>query len=796
MPEDKNRLDTRSLEIGSQQKVYGLVKELKDVALPPTAEADGTDIYSQMHDALRAQNDAQFGISSSVETVDGEKAWLRDATAAPGGAATPAQEQLIQANNMRLRCLSRVRAIDHALSKKYPGDTRLRERIKTHFLKFTTGNDFSKGAEAAFDTGLIGILNQANLTQGVETKEDAEALLTYYRNLSSLVMPARPMITLSYDSGNGVLLRETQYPVTTKTDKQLAEMDALSDMTLYPLAKDKTAHTLGNLASQEADKLFVDLMKDNTRMLAAQARKTHLVGTKNAFIVKTELVFDVSEDNLNQKKKAKGEGDNVMWCARTGSPTYLGKEQKGEDGFERRKTHTKENLEQIRMAAKERTGEKLSLHMTILNTDMPHEGQDLIYRVVRSATENSSHQITSMPTNLPGTFYSPQVAPAFQDQVQTGGSTPLNQLRRVDLASKVARKAAQGKDYLSVIFCASGQDRTGTAVEKMKKDWMAERYETEQVKGSEEDRARSIASLCDKGFNAGEMTTHAVPTAAKMKLDSQPKKFGFSDPEMTAEQSGKLYGVDAKLNKKNPVSGKLLYLTNPSKLQVSEYEAQYERCKALVLDKEGQYNEQLKKQLQGILAQAHSLYQRGSMNSKSLSELSEVLTCCECAMKHEAQARTDEGPAMKDEASELQKKKVQKNLDRMAGVSAKLSSREPNSAWKRLGEALQSFVNTIASIFQINVTLDFSLVRDAEAPVVPEETKGVSSSTLASEVEKFKQVLESIENDKKKDGVPDKNAQSFHSAQGLVSDDDDDAQSFYSAEGSEEDRKDNSLTNG
>ncbi len=793
MPEDKNRLDTRSLEIGSQKKVYGLVKELKDVALPPTAEADGTDIYSQMHDALRAQNDAQFGISSSVETVDGEKAWLRDATAAPGGAATPAQEQLIQANNMRLRCLSRVRAIDHALSKKYPGDTRLRERIKTHFLKFTTGNDFSKGAEAAFDTGLIGILNQANLTQGVETKEDAEALLTYYRNLSSLVMPARPMITLSYDSGNGVLLRETQYPVTTKTDKQLAEMDALSDMTLYPLAKDKTAHTLGNLASQEADKLFVDLMKDNTRMLAAQARKTHLVGTKNAFIVKTELVFDVSEDNLNQKKKAKGEGDNVMWCARTGSPTYLGKEQKGKDGFERRKTHTKENLEQIRTAAEERTGEKVSLHMTILNTDMAHEDQDLIYRGVRSATENSSHQITSMPTNLPGTFYSPQVAPAFQDKVQTGGSTPLNQLRRVELASKVARMAAQDNKYLSVIFCASGQDRTGTVVEKMKKDWMAERYQFELKSQdlSEEDRSRSITSLCDKGFNAGEMTTHAVPTAAKMKLDSQPKKFGFSDPEMTAEQSGKLYGVDAKLNKKNPVSGKLLYLTNPSALQVSEYHAQYERCKALVLDEKGQHNEQLKEQLQGILAQVHSLYERGPMNSKSLSELSEVLTCCECAMKHEAQARTDEGPAMKDEAqamkdeaqartdegpartdeaSELQKKKVQKNLDRMAGVSAKLSSREPNSAWKRLGEALQSFVNTIASIFQINVTLDFSLVRDAEAPVVPEETKGVSSPTLASEVEKFKQVLESIEN-------------------GNVSDDDD------LSSDSAEDSDDNPLTN-
>jgi hypothetical protein len=252
--------------------------------------------------------------------------------------------------------------------------------------------------EKEFDTQLIQALHEVNLTTGCYTAKDAEQLLFHYRNLSSLLTPASKMITLTYNEQYKLAIKEINHPVTEKTATQLNALDALSKINPYPMKGHKNAHNIRNLATQEADALFLDLMKQDDYSLPAQARKTHLVGTKNAFIVETQVFFNVeSADKQLESPNA------TLWLARTGSPVYVGKGEKDDDI----QTHTIENLHQIRETAKKLMGVKaLDLHLMSLNTDTVLENQDRIIRHERKATENSSDAMTLIPTNVQGTFSS------------------------------------------------------------------------------------------------------------------------------------------------------------------------------------------------------------------------------------------------------------------------------------------------------------------------------------------------------------------------------------------------------
>ena len=252
--------------------------------------------------------------------------------------------------------------------------------------------------ERDFNTFLIKQLHEANLTQGVTTKEDAEKLLFHYRNLSSLLVPARTMVTLTYDKTNDVLHRETQYPVTKKTQAQKAAIEQLSDINPYPLKVDKTAHTAQKQAMQVADSLFMDLMLQDDRALPAQTRKTHLAGAKNAFIVKNELFFDAAAKGI------KPDADSTLWLARTGVPVYVGK---GETA-ERIQFHTRENIEQIRSAATKLTDKNLTLHLTTLNTNTFLEKQSKMIGVLKAVIredKNSKDSMSIASTNIQGTFH-------------------------------------------------------------------------------------------------------------------------------------------------------------------------------------------------------------------------------------------------------------------------------------------------------------------------------------------------------------------------------------------------------
>lgn len=180
--------------------------------------------YSEISDLLREANDAQFGIVSTYD--EASTAWVRDATQSiPLSDRIPHDHPVLDANNALLRCLSRLRPIDYAIGQKGEKNSEeIRRRMKEEFsaissLILSIANDSNisdeekreqiKNAEKQFNTLLVRNLHDAHLAEGCETKEDAEKLLFHYRNLSSVLEPARTLITLTYDATAKVFQRET-----------------------------------------------------------------------------------------------------------------------------------------------------------------------------------------------------------------------------------------------------------------------------------------------------------------------------------------------------------------------------------------------------------------------------------------------------------------------------------------------------------------------------------------------------------------------------------------------------------
>jgi hypothetical protein len=554
-----------------------LVPWLSNQRLPEYREGEASvSFYDNITDLLREVSDAQFGI---VSTLSASGEWVRDATD-----ATPLKDRVadgrslhdsprILGNNALLRCLSRLRAIDYALSKKYPDDNALRERIKGSFIALTQamlskaeGTDsYEKKLkeierlETEFNTGLVEVLHEAGLAKGCKTAADAEKLLAHYRNLSSLLVPARTLVTLTYDEKAKVFHRETQYPVTKKSNAQKLAIEELRG--IGSTAK-KTAHTVRNAAMQEADSLFVDLMLMDDRALPAQTRKTHLAGAKNAFIVKNELIRvpEGADPEAFLLFNDEASAEDTLWLARSATPVYTGP---GETE-KRIQQHTRENLEQIRRAAGERMGLGIyhypSIHVITLNTVSPTEDQSVMVRHIYEATrgkkpvpgsEGLRDDVSYMPTNLDGTFRFLDIAPALQREMHTStkkaprGSAPFQKATRLDSVTRVMLAAAR-PDRLSMVQCASGQDRTGTAVEKTVQKWLKGRYDSLPKDHIVEARAM--------GGNAAEIASHHIPGSPGMKsLSIANNQLGQRRPTFSEPAMREFYRKSADMNKENKV---------------------------------------------------------------------------------------------------------------------------------------------------------------------------------------------------------------------------------------------------
>lgn len=581
-----------------------LTSWLSGQSLPEYGD-DGSSVsfYDQVTDLLREANDARFNIVSKL-SESGE--WVRDARA-----ATPLAERIeddrslhdspyILGNNALLRCLSRLRAIDYALAKQLPDDPSLRNKLKNLFntlaatmLSTAKGSDSydaklkaMQQLETQFNTELVKILHDAGLAQGCKTAADAEALLAHYRNLSSLLVPARTLVTLTYDERARVLHRETQYPVTEKRKTQLEAIERLRSVNPNPDKEEISAHTVRNEAMQTADSMFVDLMKMPDRALPAQTRETHLAGAKNAFIVKNELISVPEGADPDALLAGESSVENTLWLARSATPVYTGPGET-KAGIQ---AHTRENLEQILTKAHRlrRLGayDPLSIHVTTLNTDSFLKNQSRMVAHVYDATRKHGpsvgreDDVSYMPTNEEGTFRFLDIAPALQSEMRARGesaprgSAPLQKATRLSSVTQVVLAAAK-HDRLSVVQCASGQDRTGTAIEKATQQWLESRYTAMRLP------IHGIADARARGGNAAEIASHHLPGSPGMKRDSIANdQLGARRAAFDEVQTREFYRKSADTNKENRV-GSVEFLELPPAL-VAQYRKEFHALSTVV----------------------------------------------------------------------------------------------------------------------------------------------------------------------------------------------------------------------
>lgn len=649
-----------------------LQKIIREASL--STSADGNSIYDQLVDLLRENSDAQFGI---VSRLNDKGEWVRDATASLPLESRPSHDSsTIEANNALMRCLSRLRSIDYAISQKHPDEfgQDLRGQMQEHLAKLcgkmldtAQANISEKGKkkaieheEKAFDTLLLEALHTANLTKGCQNENDGKKLLNRYRILSSLTLPARTMVTLTYDADKHVFQRETQYPITEKTAFQKDYLKSLKELNPCASTADKNAHTMHSLAHQEADSLFADLMMDDTRALPAQARKLYLATARNAFLVKNELFFDTKSENMLEVMNQDASEENTLWLARTGVPVYVGK---NEDKAAIQQ-HTRENTEQIRIMA-EKFGLPVNLHFTTLNTYSPYEQQTTMLDHLYDATRNNAEKnddISYVPVNLEGTLRPIEIAPSLsfdEHEHRPSGIAPFAKATRALSAARILLKACATKTFLSVINCASAQDRTGTIVEKATQLWMGERYDAHVLETD------SIQAMRARGGNAAEITSHLMNGSRGMKTVS---KAGDTFDELSSKE---FYLASADTNKNNPVSS-APWLTQLSEKAVGEFVREQLRFEdVLEATKNNPEKQQMYQRGKALLNGINEITKADSDKAVSATDLADLTSI----LKHSTQA------IINPEDS--------KNIRTLAGLSKRAASKD-STLWNKIAFGIAS----------------------------------------------------------------------------------------------------------
>jgi hypothetical protein len=665
----------------------------------PIYSADGsvTSVYDVVSDLLREENDAQFNIVSRLSAT-GE--WVRDATESTSldERVSPEGNSLhdspkIEGNNTLLRCLSRLRAIDYAIAKKLPGEDgkALRQQLKvkmgdliTHIRSLNDSDKKDeeklkemKALEKKFDSDLVEQLHEAGLTNGCKTAADAEKLLTYYRDLSSLVSPARTLVTLTYDEDAQMLHRETQFPVTEKTTEQ---KEALAT------ARIATGSEATKTARQEADSLFADLAARDDRLLPAQTRNTHLIGVKNAFIVKNELMA-VSPDELETAGTRTADLEDTLWLARSAVPVYVGK---GVDD-EHVQEHTRLNLDQMRLAAKKHIGQDgMTLHVTTLNTLSPLQNQAPMIRHLYSATRRRKNgdDISYMPVNIDGTHRFLDIAPALQTEaVSSGrvlprGSAPLQKAWRLNSAATVILAAAT-EHRLSMVQCASGQDRTGTAIEKATQRWMEGRYAARKYNKS----PAGIPASRARGGNAAEIASHLTPGSPGMKRQSIADDTLGTRKTFEAEETREFYRHSSESNKDNPVED-VSFLLRPN----YEYK-QKANAFSLLLQDTTSFDDDLLNTANALFRHVDNIQSQPTASPSELTKLCEVLD-------HSAQALSN--------IKKKDSKALEKNVQALEGLAKGFKSK---TGWAALTIQVLKFAHNLLSCLGMGSAIEQQLNR-------------------------------------------------------------------------------------
>ena len=640
---------------------------------PRQSTEQETDLlsYSQIADLIREHSDAQLGIVSSLE---GDR-WVRDATAQGKPIESISRVAVIEGDNTILRMLSRLRPIDFHIQHLSEFNQACLDELKIELaenmcriLAIAQMDQLSeedkltnfKKIETNFNTFLIQKLHENQLTQGIYTKEDAEKLLFHYRNMSSVLEPARTLVTITYDEKAKVLQRDTQYPLTKKTQAQKDEILKLKSVIPFPVQSEQSAHSNLNQAMQEVDQVFADKIAADDTLLPAQTRKTHLTSLKNAYLVCSELVFGAERADLNffaNPLKTKEQ----LWLARSASPVYVGKGETAQTI----QAQAIENIEQIRAGAQAlMDNSNLKIHLTSLNTNTRVGHQDLIIKTLEAATKQQGDAFSNVPTNFHGRWEDNKLSPLVKDKISPSKAHMIEDIsHRLHQAAEVLVAAAESENVLSVVQCASGQDRTGVAVEYAIQEWTRKAYQNHNIEPLEE-----LEIVRARGSNAAEIASHLVQGSRGIKQTSKPGS--LFNPRVDKY----FFLGSADTNKKNKVDKSVIDdLNHPSDAAKKEYQKKLSAFKASfhnLTDQASTNQKQFNESCQSLVAFVEKAHQ-ANPNAKELYILTQILSCA-------TQTLSD--------IEDIERTKI--NVERLTILSQQSALFPNQTLWKNISMAL------------------------------------------------------------------------------------------------------------
>ncbi|HVE44849.1 MAG TPA: hypothetical protein VNC84_06925 [Gammaproteobacteria bacterium] len=521
---------------------------------------DGRGVYDSLADELRAANDAQFGIISRYKYNPNEEhrnphEWVRDAThAVPLDQRIPEDSPVIEANNALLRCLSCLQPIDYAIHMHYKdlGETQkdgegIRSALKAKLAetmkemhRIAADPTLSKEAqlekikerEKEFNTFLLveglhktGLTNHANSDIDCTTQAAAEELLAFYKYLSSVMKPARTIITETYHEDHHVFVREAAYPVVEKTEKQIERWD--NDQAILGAIENPNAE-------QQARLTFAPLISADDRLLGPQSRKHEMSFVKNAFIVETSFVAGEADQTIDDLRKIEGE---KTVSVRSGSSVYVGDPLHGkEDTFkEDIVDYAKDNLDQILQTAQKYDPSVTKIHNVCLNTKLATPFNLLAKWVggffVPSKAEQMKQErrivqtLEKIAEDEPDTYVTSTVATSGAGFLASGTLITRKHERVIKATTQLDRENeenADGSTTLYSVSCASGIDRTGTEKLQKELDLLTRHYM--EKKGLDPSQARLAAERHLAGAHQAEIPNHVVHGSSGMKKESKVKK--------------------------------------------------------------------------------------------------------------------------------------------------------------------------------------------------------------------------------------------------------------------------------
>lgn len=423
---------------------------------------------------------------------------------------------LIESNNMLLRTLSTMRAIDWVLTKT--GKVALQddlqqklfhliEEIKQFQLNIAQGKtpfNQIESIEKRFNLFLKHTLIDASLAEGLRTQHDFEMMLTHYRNLASSLDPAKSIVTIQ-QYGN-INHRESAHPITKKTAAQIKQLAVMSSLS----TASENFHSTQVSAMQIANYYFHELIAKDDRRLPAGSRSTIGPTVKNGYVIHNELYTPSSTIT-------------EFWATRGGTLAYIG----AGESSEQRDDFATANLQQLqehiaRVRHKKEVSAGVQLHLVVLLTNCPIESQSTMITHSYHAKERmNARQRTVYWTNVAlndlGLIYPLEISSLIKDPPSRCPDIG-NKAKRLKKAAQIICTAAQYLAVTSYISCASGQDRTGTACEAATQQWLETNLHSYGITLNEIQQARALA--CHNAILAGL----ATPGSPGMKIQSITSK--------------------------------------------------------------------------------------------------------------------------------------------------------------------------------------------------------------------------------------------------------------------------------